>query len=81
MTIPNDNTKTNLETTHQKYVELSQIVAGLAHEIKNPLSTINLNLKLLGEDIARYDDEEHQRFSRRLQRVQDETHRDRKSVV
>lgn len=71
----NDSTNAKQETTHQKYVELSQIVAGLAHEIKNPLSTINLNLKLLGEDLARYDDGEHKRLARRLQRVQDETHR------
>ncbi|MCK5113216.1 MAG: HAMP domain-containing histidine kinase [Phycisphaerae bacterium] len=66
---------------HQsKYVELSQIVAGLAHEIKNPLSTINLNLKLLGEDLARYHDDEHERLARRLQRVQDETHRVRQTL-
>ena len=75
MTISNENTAVTQEATHQKYVELSQIVAGLAHEIKNPLSTINLNLKLLGEDLTRYDDEEHKRLSRRLKRVQDETYR------
>lgn len=55
--------------------ELSQIVGGLAHEIKNPLSTINLNLKLLGEDLARYRDEEHLRLARRLQSVQGEAER------
>jgi signal transduction histidine kinase len=55
--------------------ELSQIVGGLAHEIKNPLSTINLNLKLLGEDLARHRDEEHQRLARRLQLVQGEAER------
>ncbi len=55
--------------------ELSQIVGGLAHEIKNPLSTINLNLKLLGEDLERYRDEEHLRLARRLHRVQDEAER------
>jgi len=80
MTIPNENTNIKQTTTHQKYVELSQIVAGLAHEIKNPLSTINLNLKLLSEDLARYDDAEHKRFTRRLQRVQDETHRVRQTL-
>ena len=80
MTIPNENTNAKQEATHQKYVELSQIVAGLAHEIKNPLSTINLNLKLLGEDLSRYNDAEHQRLARRLQRVQDETHRVRQTL-
>ncbi len=61
--------------TNESFAELSQIVGGLAHEIKNPLSTINLNLKLLGEDLARYGDEEHRRLVRRLERVQHEADR------
>jgi len=55
--------------------ELGQLTGGLAHEIKNPLSTINLNLKLLAEDVARHADETHQRWLRRLQNVQDEAGR------
>ncbi len=57
------------------FVELSRIVSGLAHEIKNPLSTINLNLKLLAEDLSRYDDEEHARINKRLRTVQGEADR------
>jgi signal transduction histidine kinase len=57
------------------YGELSQLVGGLAHEIKNPLSTISLNLKLLSEDLSSYRDEEHQRLSRRVQRVAGEADR------
>ena len=30
--------------------ELSRLTGGLAHEIKNPLSTIKVNLKLISED-------------------------------
>jgi len=56
-------------------IELGQLVGGLAHEIKNPLSTINVNLKLLAEDLARHDDEEHRRLLRRLQAVQRESDR------
>lgn len=63
------------DESHSELTELSRIVGGLAHEIKNPLSTINLNLKLLGEDLARYRDEEHLRLVRRLRYVQEETER------
>ena len=56
-------------------LELGQLVGGLAHEIKNPLSTINLNLKLLAEDLERYPDEMHGRWLRRLKGVQEEANR------
>ena len=60
---------------NESLAELSQIVGGLAHEIKNPLSTINLNLELLSEDLARHDDEEHHRLTRRLSIVRNEADR------
>ncbi len=56
-------------------VELGQLAGGLAHEIKNPLSTINVNLDLLAEDLARLDNPQQHRFVNRLQSVQDETAR------
>lgn len=58
---------------HEHLVELGQLVGGLAHEIKNPLSTISLNLQLLGEDLRVHDDETHRRLLRRLSSVQEET--------
>ena len=36
---------------NQRLAELGTMTGGLAHEIKNPLSTVNLNLQLLREDI------------------------------
>jgi len=36
-----------------KLVELSKLAGGLAHEIRNPLSTLNINLQLLEEDLTR----------------------------
>ena len=59
----------------EHFAELGQLAAGLAHEIKNPLSTININLKLLVEDLGRSGDETHGRLLRRLLSVQDETAR------
>ena len=60
---------------YEHLVELGQLAGGLAHEIKNPLSTINLNLKLLSEDLQRYMDEDHRRLSRRLDSVSAEVDR------
>lgn len=55
--------------------ELGQLAGGLAHEIKNPLSTINVNLKLLAEDLQREEDPVHRRWLIRLQGVQSEAGR------
>ncbi len=55
--------------------ELGRLAGGLAHEIKNPLSTINLNLRLLSEDLDRSNDEQRARWLRRLQGVQEESNR------
>lgn len=35
-----------------QYAEIAALAGGLAHEIRNPLSTINLNLQLLAEEVA-----------------------------
>lgn len=40
------------EDLRRQYAELAFIAGGLAHEIKNPLSTIRLNLALLNEDLT-----------------------------
>lgn len=49
-----------------QYAEISQLAGGLAHEIRNPLSTLSLNLDLLAED---YQDAETPRDRRVRQRV------------
>jgi len=59
----------------QHLLELASLTGGLAHEIKNPLSTIKLNLKLLAEDFARSSDDSSRRSYNRLLRVQDEVQR------
>src|SRR5438067_2259153 len=58
----------------ERLAELGTLTGGLAHEIKNPLSTVQLNLQLLREDL----DPTHSSFSRlssRLATVQKETAR------
>ena len=59
----------------ERVSQLAHLAGGLAHEIKNPLSTINMNLKLLAEDLVHHDDELHHRWLRRLETVQHETER------
>jgi signal transduction histidine kinase len=59
----------------ERLAELGTLTGGLAHEIKNPLSTIQLNLQLLREDLDPDEDPAHGRMARRLETVQKETSR------
>lgn len=57
-------------------VELGTLTGGLAHEIKNPLSTIKVNLQLLTEDLdSPAADESQRRMLRRLEAVSGEVTR------
>ena len=58
----------------ERLAELGTLTGGLAHEIKNPLSTVQLNLQLLREDLDP-EDPAHARVLRRLETVQKETSR------
>src|SRR5215212_3969046 len=57
----------------ERLAELGTLTGGLAHEIKNPLSTIQLNLQLLREDLPT--GSESVRLHNRLSTVQKETGR------
>jgi len=46
---------------HEHLVELGQLTGGLAHEIKNPLSTVGLNAQLLVEGLNDAELPEHER--------------------
>lgn len=51
----------------ERYAEIATLAGGLAHEIRNPLSTISLNLELLQEDL---NDLEAPHVRRMMQKVQ-----------
>jgi two-component system sensor histidine kinase HydH len=54
------------ERLQSQYAEIAKLAGGLAHEIRNPLSTIALNLDLLLEDLAAGDSPRERRM---LQKV------------
>jgi two-component system sensor histidine kinase HydH len=58
-----------------QYTEIAQLAGGLAHEIKNPLSTIRMNMELLGEDLRESDSPADRRALRKVELVQRECQR------
>jgi signal transduction histidine kinase len=66
---------------HGRLEELSRLTGELAHEIKNPLSTIKVNLKLIGEEVEEFkktasaDDQRFARLLRKMTVVQKEADR------
>ena len=61
----------------ERLAELGSMTSGLAHEIKNPLSTIGLNAQLLGEAIEDLpiDEQDKGRMGRRVGALRNETDR------
>ncbi len=61
----------------ERLAEIGAMTGGLAHEIKNPLSTIGLNAQLLGEGIEELpiDPEERGRLTRRMSALRREVER------
>jgi signal transduction histidine kinase len=58
-----------------QYAEISQLAGGLAHEIRNPLSTLSLNLDLLAEDFQDPDTPRDRRVLQRVERLRHEVDR------
>ncbi len=65
--------KNNLDSKELDY--LNMIAAGLVHEIKNPLNTININLQLLNEELENRNSEKDKKMSDRAQLLQREVGR------
>jgi len=58
-----------------RYTEIAALAGGLAHEIKNPLSTIGLNMELLAEDFANPETPRDRRATAKIAVVQQECQR------
>jgi len=61
------------DKTSPECVSLTELVAGLVHEVRNPLSTININLQLLKEDWG--ESPREKRMLKKLDVIQAETQR------
>lgn len=55
-----------------QYSEIATLAGGLAHEIRNPLSTMGLNVELLIEEVEDSESPRDRRMLKKLQRIQDE---------
>ncbi|MGD9647918.1 MAG: nitrogen regulation protein NR(II) [Pirellulales bacterium] len=58
-----------------RYTEIAQLAGALAHEIKNPLSTIRLNMELLSEEFADAESPRERRVLMKIQTVERECQR------
>lgn len=67
------------EENHQRlwtqYTELASLAGALAHEIKNRLSTLNLNLQLLSEDFQDAQSQRERRVAQKTETLQREVAR------
>ncbi len=59
----------------EQYAEIAQLAGGLAHEIRNPLSTMSLNLDLLAEDFQEPENPRERRILTKIDRIRRETQR------
>ncbi|RIK76130.1 MAG: ATPase [Planctomycetota bacterium] len=58
-----------------QYTEMARLAGALAHEIKNPLSTIRLNMELLAEDLEELQSPTQHRALRRVEVMKRECQR------
>ncbi len=67
------------EETRQRlvdqYTEIARLAGALAHEIKNPLSTIRLNMDLMAEDLRDGESPQDRRALKKVETVQRECQR------
>lgn len=67
MTEPADKSSAAVQRLMDQYTEIARLAGALAHEIKNPLSTIRLNLELLAEDLDQSESPAQRRALKRIE--------------
>jgi two-component system, NtrC family, sensor histidine kinase HydH len=68
-------TTDNERKLRAQYAEIAQLAGGLAHEIRNPLSTLQLNMQLLVEDLQNPETPRERRALQRVERLHHEVQR------
>src|SRR5207302_5829576 len=58
-----------LDQLRARYAELAALAGSLAHEIKNPLSVIRMNMDLLAEDFAKIETPKERRALAKIDMV------------
>ncbi len=71
---PSDALEEN-DRLRARYNEIAQLAGGLAHEIRNPLSTMSLNLDLLAEEFQHPEDQRQRRVLQKIERLRRESQR------
>jgi signal transduction histidine kinase len=70
-----DDSAATVQRLMDQYAEIARLAGGLAHEIKNPLSTIRLNMELLAEDLEEPQTPAQRRALKRVEVVRKECQR------
>jgi signal transduction histidine kinase len=69
-TLMADDAEERINRLQKQYHDLAELAGSLAHEIKNPLSVIRMNMDMLAEDLAESDTPENRRLAERTAMVQ-----------
>ncbi len=73
--IGTEQTSQAVKRLMDQYTEIARLAGALAHEIKNPLSTIRLNMELLAEDLEEAQTPAQRRAAKRIEVMQRECQR------
>lgn len=63
------------QVLRDRYAEIAELAGGLAHEIRNPLSTMSLNLDLLAEEFPNPGSPREKRIVTKIERLRRESQR------